>query len=69
MFFRYPVSVERRAWIMQNFRWALAEGLLTATTPLAAPGDLAHHLADLHGVPRGFGLSHPGSRYIKTPQP
>ena len=81
MFFRYPVSAEVQAWIVQNFRWAMTARLLTGTTPLAGPGDLAevraetraalarcadappggpgmaHHLTDLHGVTRGFGLS------------
>ncbi len=85
MFFRYPVSAEVQGWIVQNFRWAMAAGVLTAQTPLAGPGDLAevraqtraalarcdslppggagmaHHLTDLHGVTRGFGLSHLGA--------
>ena len=81
VFFRYPVAPEIQGWIVANFRWAMAAGLLTGTTPLAGPGDLAevrqgtraalarcaslppggagmaHHLTDLHGVTRGFGLS------------
>lgn len=81
MFFRYPVSPEIQEWIVQNFCWAMAEGVLTAQTPLAVPGDAAqvreetraalarcvslppggavmtHHLTELHGVTRGFGLT------------
>ena len=37
MFFREKTSIETHNWIVENFEWAIAEGLLTKTTPLVSP--------------------------------
>lgn len=34
MFFQYPVSVETQAWVLLQFEWAAAMGVLRADTPL-----------------------------------
>jgi hypothetical protein len=56
MFFRYPVSDAIQDWIMENFHWARAKGLLNAKTPLVQANNAFFKAPKGHGPQTAIAL-------------